>query len=69
MTPQTYWNYQSCSHLILGIPWLKEHNPEVNWVTEEIHMSRCLTCCWTCKEEEKKEKKEKEDHQERFAQC
>jgi Retroviral aspartyl protease len=27
--------------IILGLPWLKEHNPEVDWRTEEVKMSRC----------------------------
>jgi hypothetical protein len=25
--------------VILGLPWLKEHNPEVDWRTEEVEMS------------------------------
>jgi hypothetical protein len=27
--------------VILGLPWLKQHNPEVDWRTEEVKMSRC----------------------------
>src|SRR5215475_9521956 len=34
--------------LILGLPWLKEHNPEINWVTEEVKMSRCPEKCSLC---------------------
>jgi hypothetical protein len=25
--------------VILGLPWFKEHNPEVDWRTEEVKMS------------------------------
>ena len=34
--------------IILGLPWLKEHNPEVDWRTEEVKMSRCPAQCTTC---------------------
>ena len=27
--------------LILGLLWLRKHNPEVDWQTEEVKMSRC----------------------------
>ena len=27
--------------IILGIPWLKEHNPTVNWVTGKLQFTRC----------------------------
>jgi hypothetical protein len=26
-------------NMILGLPWLKEHNPEINWTTGEVKMS------------------------------
>jgi predicted aspartyl protease len=28
-------------NMILGLPWLKEHNLEINWATDEVKMSRC----------------------------
>jgi len=28
--------------IILGMPWLQAHNPEINWETEEVRMTRCL---------------------------
>ena len=28
--------------LILGFTWLKKHNPEINWTTGEVKMTRCL---------------------------
>jgi hypothetical protein len=35
--------------LILGLPWLKRHNPEVDWRTGEVRMNRCNVQCQTCK--------------------
>ena len=31
--------------LILGHPWLWKHNPEIDWITEEVKMSRCPPWC------------------------
>jgi len=36
-------------NMILGHTWLKEHNPEVNWQTGKVEMSRCSPrCCNGC---------------------
>ena len=51
--------------MILGFTWLKEHNPEVNWQTKSVKMTRCLDKCRTCRTEiqtEKKEAKKAEEH-------
>jgi predicted aspartyl protease len=32
-------------NLILGHTWLKEHNPEVDWRTGKVEMSRCSPWC------------------------
>jgi hypothetical protein len=38
--------------LILGHAWLRKHNPEINWVTQEVRMSRCPPrCCPGCRDE------------------
>ena len=29
------------TEVILGMPWLAVHNPEINWETEEVKMTRC----------------------------
>jgi hypothetical protein len=39
--------------LILGYNWLCNHNPEINWQTKDIKMSRCLVQCSTCRVEDK----------------
>jgi len=31
--------------VILGMPWLQVHNPEINWETREVKMMRCLPLC------------------------
>ena len=35
-------------NLILGYTWLQEHNPKINWQTQEIIMSQCPDRCHTC---------------------
>jgi len=31
--------------VILGMPWLACHNPEINWKTGEVQITRCLDKC------------------------
>ena len=38
--------------VILGMLWLSQHNPEINWETGEVKMMRCPKMC---ENEEKKE--------------
>src|SRR5271163_1772770 len=43
--------------LILGHSWLHKHNPEINWVTGEVKMSRCPPrCCAGCRQEARQER-------------
>ena len=48
--------------VILGMPWLQAHNPEINWETEEVKMIRCPPLCGrnTKLKEEKKVKKRRQ---------
>jgi hypothetical protein len=39
--------------LISGYNWLQNHNPEINWQTKDIKMSRCPLQCSTCRVEDK----------------
>jgi hypothetical protein len=41
--------------MILGLPWLKVHNPEIDWITGEVKMSRCLERCKQCCDEVREE--------------
>ena len=31
--------------IILGMPWLAAHNPEIDWEKEEVRMMRCPPLC------------------------
>jgi hypothetical protein len=42
--------------LILGYNWLCNHNPEINWQTKDVKMSRCLLQCSTCRVEDKRDR-------------
>ena len=44
--------------VILDMPWLQAYNPEINWETGEVKMTRCLPLCGrnTKSKEEKKVK-------------
>jgi hypothetical protein len=35
-------------NIILGLNWLCEHNPKVDWQMNEVNMSRCPNHCRTC---------------------
>jgi hypothetical protein len=35
-------------NMILGFTWLCDHNPEIDWQTKEVRMSRCPPQCLTC---------------------
>jgi len=39
--------------VILGMPWLAVYNPEINWETGEVKMTRCLPLCGGVKEKGK----------------
>jgi hypothetical protein len=43
--------------LILGYNWLCNHNPEINWQTKDVKMSRCPLQCSTCRVEDKRKAK------------
>jgi Retroviral aspartyl protease len=45
--------------VILGLTWLREHNPEVDWKSGEVKMSRCPNHCRTCQNEVNAERKER----------
>jgi len=45
--------------VILGMPWLAAHNPEINWETEEVKMTRCPSLCGRKSQKSKRKKKVK----------
>jgi hypothetical protein len=39
-------------NVIMGHSWLRKHNPDIDWVTGEVKMSRCSgSCCSGCRDE------------------
>jgi len=45
------------TEVILGMPWLVAHNPEIDWEKGEVKMTRCSSICGKRKQEERKEVK------------
>jgi hypothetical protein len=41
--------------MMLGYNWLRNHNPEINWQTKDVKMSRCPIQCSTCHVKTKRE--------------
>jgi len=54
---------------ILGYTWLKEHNPEVDWVTKEVKMLRCPGRCSTCRKEIKQERHQRQTEARHLRAC
>jgi len=47
------------TELILGMPWLAAHNPEIDWEKGEVKMIRCPPMCGRRKQEEREEEARK----------
>jgi len=45
------------TEVILGMPWLVAHNPEINWETGEVKMTRCPPLCGGKSQKSKKKEK------------
>jgi len=52
------------TELILGMPWLAAHNPEIDWEKGEVKMTRCPPICGKRKQEEKKKQVRKTENDE-----
>jgi len=55
------------TEVILGMPWLAAHNPEIDWEKGEVKMTRCPPICGKRKPEERKrevKKVEKDEDEE-----
>jgi hypothetical protein len=55
--------------MILGYNWLRNHNPEINWQTKEVKMSRCPHQCSTCRLEDKREAKRQKSMTQQINAC
>jgi len=47
------------TEVILGMPWLAAHNPEIDWEKGEVKMTRCPPICRKRKQERKKKEVKK----------
>ena len=46
-------------NMIMGHTWLRKHNPDINWVTGDIKMSRCSgRCCSGCRDKIREERRD-----------
>jgi len=52
------------TELILGMPWLAAHNPEIDWEKGKVKMMRCLPICRRRKQEGKEKKVRKTEKNE-----
>jgi len=55
------------TEVILGMPWLAAHNPEIDWEKREVKMTRCPPICGKRKQKGKKKevkKVEKDENEE-----
>jgi len=57
------------SQMILGLSWLQEHNPEIDWTTSDVKMSHCTSQCHTCKNEVAQEHKVRKASAMRICTC
>jgi len=56
--------------MILEMPWLAHHNPEIDWRIEEVKMMRCSEECgkqWRPKQENSGLQKQKEEEKKKEA--
>ena len=57
-------------NMIMGHTWLRKHNPDINWVTRDIKMSRSSRrCCSGCRDEIHEERRERKTQACRIADC
>jgi len=52
------------TEVILGIPWLAVHNPEIDWEKEEVEITHCPPICGKRKQEEKRKQVKKVERDE-----
>jgi len=52
------------TEVILGMPWLAAHNPEIDWEKGEVEMTCCPPICRKKKQEEKRKKVKKVERNE-----
>jgi len=56
------------TEVILGMPWLAAHNPEINWETREVKMTRCPPLCGGKSQKKEKVKRVATEEEEKIIQ-
>jgi len=56
------------TEVILGMPWLAAHNPEINWKTREVKMTRCPPLCGGKSQKKEKVKRVATEEEEKIIQ-
>jgi len=56
------------TEVILGMPWLATHNPEINWETGEVKMTRCPPLCGGRSQKKEKVKRVATEGEEKIVQ-
>jgi hypothetical protein len=57
-------------NVIMGHSWLRKHNPDINWATGEVKMSRCSgSCCSGCRDEIREERRKRRFTTRRISDC
>ena len=56
--------------VIMGHSWLQKHNPDIDWTTGKVKMSRCSgSCCSGCRDEIRTEQKARKTEARRVSRC
>ena len=54
----------------MGHSWLQKHNPDINWATGEVKMTRCSgRCCSSCRDEIREEHRAQKFESQRISDC
>jgi hypothetical protein len=57
-------------NVIMGHSWLQKHNPDIDWVTGDVKMSRCSgRCCSGCRDEIREERQTRKIEARRLSTC
>jgi hypothetical protein len=57
-------------NVIMGHSWLQKHNPDIDWVTGDVKMSRCSgRCCSGCRDEIRVEQRTRKFEARRISDC
>jgi hypothetical protein len=57
-------------NMIMGHSWLRKHNPDIDWTTGDVKMTRCNGgCCSGCRDEACEERKARKNEARHISDC